>query len=57
MDSRKIEHYRVMMKAYGTLIVELADSDEEIIKIITGENSGGLLGALREQIKNYPLYD
>ena len=56
MDSRRIEHYRIYMKIYGTLIIELADHDEEIEKFITCKSPCSLLLALREVIEDAIFY-
>lgn len=56
MDKRRLEHYRIYMKIYGAMIVELADHDEEIAKIIDGDDLGGLLTAPRERIENSPSF-
>lgn len=51
-EQERLEHYRFHMKIYGTMIVELADSSEEVLKIIKGENLGPLLKALRGRIED-----
>lgn len=53
-EQERLEHYRLHMKIYGTMIVELADSSEEVLKIIKGKNLGPLLQALRKRIEDSP---
>lgn len=57
MDKARINHYRIYVKLYGYLIMELADHDEEIQKLIVGDNLGVLLLALRDRIETSPLYE
>ena len=51
-----MEHYRIYMKTYGVLIMQLADSDKEVQKIIDGEDLGQLLVALRQRIEDSPYF-
>ena len=51
MDRARINHYKLHLKIYGQLLIELADHDEEVIKIMNGKTSGGLVSAVREQIE------
>lgn len=57
MDKMVIEHYRLYMKLYGCLIMELADNDEEIVRLIVGDNLGPLLLGLRDRIESSPNYE
>lgn len=57
MDKARIEHYRMYMKIYGYMMMELADDDEEILRLIIGDDLGPLLFALRERIEDSPRYD
>lgn len=52
----KLNHYRTYLKIYGFLIMELADTDEEIIKLINGEFDDALMQGLRERIEHTPVY-
>lgn len=53
----KLNHYRTYLKIYGYLIMELADSDEEIIRLINGEFDDALMQGLRERIEGSPVYE
>ena len=52
----KLDHYRFYMKIYGLMILELADDNEEIPKLIKGENFGPLMVALKDRIENSPVF-
>ena len=57
MNPKTMNHYRTYMKIYGLMIVMLADSDEEVLKLINDEHSGPLLEGLRDRIENSPRYE
>lgn len=57
MDRKTINHYRTYMKIYGTLIVELADDETEVLKLIDGHDLGPLLLGLRDHIENSPFHE
>ena len=52
----KLNHYRAYLKIYGFLIMELADSDAEILNLIQGKNLVPLTAALRQRIENSPCF-
>ena len=52
----KFDHYRTYLKIYGLLIMELADSNSEILKLIHGKNLSPFMIALRERIENSPRF-
>lgn len=56
MDNKRLEHYRTYLKIHGWMIMELADSDEEILRLINDENHGALMAALRERIEDSPTF-
>lgn len=49
-----IEKYRLYMKVYGTMIVELSDCEQEVIKLILAddEDLNTFMRGLRELIEN-----
>jgi len=53
----KLDHYRTHMKIYGSMIMYMAESDEEVRKIIVGDDLDGLLVALRERIERSPNHE
>ena len=55
-QAEKLDHYRTYLKIYGFLIMELADSDTEILNLIQGKNLAPLTAALRERVENSPVY-
>ena len=48
---RKIEHYREYLKMYGSMICDLANSDEYIIGLIEDKNLDKIDTALRIKIE------
>ena len=52
----KLDHYRAYLKIYGFLIMELADSDAEILNLIQGKNLSLLMRTLRQRIEDSPVY-
>ena len=51
-DPQKLDHYRLHLKIYGFLLMELAESDEEIRSLIHAQNLSPLMHELRERIEN-----
>ena len=51
MHHDKLDHYRLHLKIYGFLLLELAESDEEILGLIHAQNLSPLMHALRERIE------
>ena len=54
---RRFHHYQTYMKIYGAMIMELADDETEVIKLIRGECEDDLLKGLRKRIENSPVYE
>lgn len=53
---QKIAHYRSYLWVYGTMMSDLAHSDEFIIQLlIEGENLSPFLQALRKRIEDSPV--
>ena len=51
MHHDKLDRYRLHLKIYGFLLMELANSDEEILNLINAQNLSPLMHALRERIE------
>ena len=56
-QAQKIQHYRVYMKMYGQMIMELADSDEAVFNLIANKNRSPFATALKTRIEKSPVCD
>ena len=54
-QEQKIQHYRVYMKMYGQMIMDVADSDEAILNLINKKNLSPFNIALRELLEKSPV--
>ena len=54
-QAQKIQHYRVYMKMYGQMVMEVANSDEAILDLINEKDLSPFTTALREQIEKSPV--
>ena len=54
----KQNHYRTYMKIYGSMLMYLADTNDEALKkFILGKDLDGVLLALHKQIEQAEMYE
>lgn len=51
-----LNHYKIYLKIYGSMLMYLAEDDSEVIKIINNEELDSILKAVRERIEDSLLY-
>ena len=49
---RKIQHYHECLKMYGSMISDLANSNEYIISLIENDRLDGIESALRKKVES-----
>lgn len=55
--SKKLNHYSVYMQIYGLMMIELAQSDQERIKLMNGDYLSPFMVAIRDRIEDSPCYE